>query len=326
MPEVSCIVPVYNVEKYLKRCLDSLLAQTYNDIEIICVDDCSPDSCGEILQEYKQTYPDKIRVLCNKENIGQGRSRAWAIKEAKGEYVMFIDSDDYVSQDYVATYLQEMEKGNFDVVIGGYTKDTDGHFAEHYVTQSDWSILTYTIAWAKMFRKDFLLLHEIDFSDKRQGEDVYFSLCVYYYVKSYKVIPYAGYYYYFNRNSTTGKMNYEIDFEKTVAMMFDTFMGKHDISLISEDKRQKIEYNYMAQMINALITYGHGGGVNRMREKYNYFVSDREKRFPEYRKNPYWNFFRMKGQTMKIRVGVSVVMMLSKLKLERLLFYMTSLI
>jgi hypothetical protein len=121
-------------------------------------------------------------------------------------------------------------------------------------------------------------------------------------------------------------MNYKIDFEKTVAGMFDTFMEKCDMELISEKKKQFIECSYMTQMINALITYGHGGGVKRMREKYNYFISDRAKRFPEYKENPYWNFFRMKGQTMKIRLGVSVVMMLSNIKLDRLFFYIISLV
>lgn len=85
MPKVSCIVPVYNVEKYLRRCLDSLLSQTITDYEIICVNDCSPDGSLAILEEYRKKYPDKLRILQNEENMGQGRSRARAILEAKGK-------------------------------------------------------------------------------------------------------------------------------------------------------------------------------------------------------------------------------------------------
>jgi hypothetical protein len=140
------------------------------------------------------------------------------------------------------------------------------------------------------------------------------------------VIPYTGYYYYFNPVSTTGRINYQINFEETVATMFDTFLEKYEIRSLSTEKRQKIEYDYMAQMINALITYGHGGGIACMRKKYHYFLRDRENRFPEYKKNPYWNFFKAKGQTMKIRLAVSVVMMLSKVKLDRVLFYVISLL
>ena len=193
MPKVSCIVPVYNVEKYLRRCLDSLLSQTITDYEIICVNDCSPDGSLAILEEYRKKYPDKLRILQNEENMGQGRSRARAILEAKGEYICFVDSDDYIKSDYMETYLTEMEKGDFDFVIGGYIRDVEGKFQECLVSDSDWSILTYTVAWGKLFRRSFLVENAIDFSDKRQGEDVYFSLRVYYHCEHYKVIPYAGY-------------------------------------------------------------------------------------------------------------------------------------
>ena len=167
MPKVSCIVPVYNVEKYLRRCLDSLLSQTITDYEIICVNDCSPDGSLAILEEYRKKYPDKLRILQNEENMGQGRSRARAILEAKGEYICFVDSDDYIKSDYMETYLTEMEKGDFDFVIGGYIRDVEGKFQECLVSDSDWSILTYTVAWGKLFRRSFLVENAIDFSDKR---------------------------------------------------------------------------------------------------------------------------------------------------------------
>lgn len=326
MPKVSCIVPVYNVEKYLRRCLDSLLSQTITDYEIICVNDCSPDGSLAILEEYRKKYPDKLRILQNVENMGQGRSRARAILEAKGEYICFVDSDDYIKSDYMETYLTEMEKGDFDFVIGGYIRDVEGKFQECLVSDSDWSILTYTVAWGKLFHRSFLVENAIDFSDKRQGEDVYFSLRVYYHCEHYKVIPYAGYYYYLNRNSTTGRMNYQLNFERTVTDMFDLLMKRCDLTKISEEKRRHIEYDYLANMINALITYGHGCGPARMKDKYEYFRQDRERRFPDYRHNPYVGLRKPKGQTLKIRMGVGVTMLLSRLHLERLMFQVISLL
>ena len=130
------------------------------------------------------------------------------------------------------TYLTEMEKGDFDFVIGGYIRDVEGKFQECLVSDSDWSILTYTVAWGKLFRRSFLVENAIDFSDKRQGEDIYFSLRVYYHCEHYKVIPYAGYYYYLNRNSTTGRMNYQLNFERTVTDMFDLLMKRCDLTKI----------------------------------------------------------------------------------------------
>ena len=85
---VSVIVPVYNVEKYLARCLDSLLNQTVDDYEIICVDDCGTDSSSEILLEYELKNPNKIQLVHNLHNIGLGPAREEGLKIAKGDYVM----------------------------------------------------------------------------------------------------------------------------------------------------------------------------------------------------------------------------------------------
>ncbi len=326
MPKVSCIVPVYNVEKYLRRCMDSLFAQTIDDYEIICVNDCSPDGSLAILEEYRQKHPDKLRILQNEVNMGQGRSRARAILEAQGEYICFVDSDDHVKPDYMETYLREMEKEPCDCVIGGYIRDMEGSLRAYPASDSDWSILTYTVAWGKLFRRSFLVEHEIDFSDKRQGEDVYFSLRVYYHIGSYRVIPYEGYYYYLNKNSTTGRMNYKLQFERTVADMFDLMMDKCDLDRISQEKRDHIEYDYLAHMINALITYGHGCGPRIMSEKYRFFVEDRNRRFPQYGHNPYVGIAKPAGQSLKIRLGVGVTMLLRRIRLEKLMFMAISLL
>ena len=96
MVKVSIIIPVYNAEKYLKRCLDSVLSQTLKDIEIICVNDGSTDNSIQILKE----YGSKIKVI-NQENQGLSVARNTGLKEAKGEFVAFLDSDDYYNKEYI---------------------------------------------------------------------------------------------------------------------------------------------------------------------------------------------------------------------------------
>ena len=93
--KISIIIPVYNVEKYLRECLDSCVNQTLEDIEIICVDDASPDNSIKILEEYRQKDP-RIKVLRHKENKKQGAARNKGLEVATGEYVWFVDSDDYI--------------------------------------------------------------------------------------------------------------------------------------------------------------------------------------------------------------------------------------
>ena len=325
MKKVSIIVPVYNSEKYLKRCIDSLLEQSYGDYEIICIDDCSLDGSLDILNEYKKEYPDKLKVIANEENHGQGRSRMKGVAISDGEYITFVDSDDYVSPSYIKRFMYEEKVNNYkyDVVIAGFTKDRAGKFKRFNVIDDEWSLLTYPLAACKLYKKSFLTDNGIDFSSIRNGEDIFFSLSVYACNPVYKIIKYHGYYYFDNSQSTTRTLTEDKRLEKSVTDMFDVFMERYDISLLPEDKRRRIEYSYATQMINALITYGHGCGKKIMNEKYEYFINDYNKRFPDYKNNPYFGFRRPKV-SMKIWLGTNVTMILNKIKLDRFMFSLIS--
>ena len=113
--KVSIIIPVYNVEQYLRQCLDSVCNQTFKDIEIIVVNDCSPDNSLQIIKEYQQK-DNRIVLLDLKENIGLGFARNEGMKVAKGKYITFVDSDDWVTKDYVEVLYNTIEKYNYDVI------------------------------------------------------------------------------------------------------------------------------------------------------------------------------------------------------------------
>lgn len=324
--KVSIIVPIYKVEKYLERCLDSIVNQTFSDYEIICVNDCSPDNSQKIVDRYVEKYPQLIKSVQNEENLGLGKTREHGLSVSQGDYVMFIDSDDYIKNDYIETYYNTMKSDNVDIVIGGYIRDVEGKYTVHKVPDSVWSIVTYTIACAKMFRKAFLLDNNIKFPTIRCGEDIYFSMELLYYGASYKVMDYAGYYYYFNKDSITGSLNYDKKHEAFVVQIFDEFLENYDLNLVSKDVNEIIEYNYITNMINALITYGHGCGIKKMREKYDYWISDMMKRFPDYKKNSYLGITKTKGQMLKVRMAVGVVMDLHRIHLDRYGLYIISLI
>ena len=116
-PKVSIIIPVYNVEKYLKRCLDSLKSQTLSDIEIILVDDSSPDSSPAICDE-AAVADERIKVI-HKENGGAGMARNAGLNIANGEYIGFVDSDDYVSPEMYEVLYDAAEKYKADLVMSG---------------------------------------------------------------------------------------------------------------------------------------------------------------------------------------------------------------
>ena len=326
MVKVSVIIPIYNVEKYLKRCLQSVVRQTYVDYEVICVNDCSPDNSQFIIDEYEKRYPQLIKSYINEENLGLGKTREVGINNSNGQYLMFIDSDDYIAPDYIETYYNAMQKGKYDVVIGGYTRDLEGKLKKHFAKHSIWSLATYPIACAKMYRKEFLLKNQVKFSTIRCGEDIYFSMALYCANPQYKVIDYCGYHYYYNRESITGSMNYEKNHEKFIVSIFNEFMENYDIYNLKMKDRKVIEYVYIANMVNALITYGHGGGIRRMKEKYEYWIKDMKKRFPQYRKNPYVGILKPKGQTWKIKLSVGLIGDLEKIHCAKPLLYIISLV
>ena len=119
--KISIIVPVYNTEKYLNKCLDSLVNQTYKNIEIICVNDESPDNSLSILEEYAKK-DSRVRVI-NKKNAGASEARNTGLSEASGEYIMFLDSDDWIETDTCMIALDNMKKHNVDVVMWPYLRE-----------------------------------------------------------------------------------------------------------------------------------------------------------------------------------------------------------
>ena len=115
--KVSIIIPVYNTEKYLRKCLDSVCNQTLQDIEIICVNDCSPDDSLEILKEYASN-DNRIKIINFTENKGVAVARNTAIEQANGEYIGFVDSDDYVDLDFYEKLYNTAKSENAELVVG----------------------------------------------------------------------------------------------------------------------------------------------------------------------------------------------------------------
>ncbi len=131
MPKISVIIPVYNVELYLARCLDSIINQTLKDIEIICVNDCSPDNSLAILEDYAKK-DNRIKIIDNKNNKGAGATRNIGIRTAVGKYLGFVDSDDWIDLDYYEKLYIKAQNTGADIVKANlkYHKDdilSEGH-------------------------------------------------------------------------------------------------------------------------------------------------------------------------------------------------------
>ena len=221
-PLVSVVIPVYNVEKYLDRCVTSVVNQTYKNLEVILVDDGSPDNCPAICDEWAEK-DSRIKVI-HKKNAGLGMARNTGIENAQGEYIFFFDSDDYVDVEVAGKCLREINKYNADVCIyGRYDLYEDGRLEEKKVV-SDKKIfdeneiknliipgmLTYDMGFgvsscAKMFRLDAIKNNGLRFKSESEiiSEDTYFALEFFSKISSAVILEDSFYYYYKRDNSLT---------------------------------------------------------------------------------------------------------------------------
>ncbi len=172
MPIISVIVPVYEVEAYLERCVDSLLSQSMRNIEIILIDDGSPDACGEICDRYAAHDP-RVRVI-HQENAGLSAARNAGLELARGEWIMFVDSDDWVEPDFCRLPYEAALAHGADLVIFGYINILKKHIEEGALGREE--SVTYVVkkniaVWNKLYHRS--LFHEIRFPEGYVYEDIF---------------------------------------------------------------------------------------------------------------------------------------------------------
>lgn len=216
MIDISVIIPVYNAEKYLKRCLDSVITQRGINIEIICIDDFSKDGTEHILHEYQWKY-DQLTVIRNEENKGAGNSRNIGIGMAKGNYIQFMDADDYLLSDSFGELYQYARHGNAQIcfykfktdhaeqtVRKGIEKEYNGVYkGNDLVKQFIKNHEFFYYAWGAIFERRFLEENHILFSNLKIGEGGDFILHSLLLANRVLVSNHACYYYSYNPESIT---------------------------------------------------------------------------------------------------------------------------
>lgn len=220
--KISVIVPVYNVEKYLKQCLDSIVNQTYKNLEIIIVNDGTKDNSMKIVEEYLQ---DKRIKVINKENGGLSSARNIGIKEATGDYISFIDSDDYISLNMYEDLVKNIN--GEDIIIFNYSRlddKTKKIVKNKYIKNNKMIILDkklnylYSrielVCWNKIYKATFIKEKKINFLEI-VNEDVFWNIEVFYSAESVKILNQDYYYYRINRSDSItakGKIKNSKDF------------------------------------------------------------------------------------------------------------------
>lgn len=235
---VSVIIPIYNVECYLDRCLKSVINQTYKNLQIILVDDGSPDKCGEKCDYYAK-QDNRIEVI-HKINGGLSDARNVGIDNALGEWIVFVDSDDYISPQFVEILYDCAIKSECDIVQCKYDRFSDEIFEKKYNECSHINIIkskdhlhnidtaTNTAVWNKIYRKT--LFEKIRFPYGKIHEDVATTFKLVYLAKKICSIDYELYHYFINPNSiTTSKIkNNKVDLIDAYWEQVSYYMNNYD--------------------------------------------------------------------------------------------------
>lgn len=235
MKLVTVIVPVYKVEKYLQRCIESIRNQTYKNLEIILVDDESPDNCPEICDDYAKK-DSRIKVIHKEQNGGLGFARNSGFTETHGDYVTFIDSDDWISESHIENLLSEIIKNSADAVIGVHTAvDVNGKETPHPLLFDEGiyegedllnKLLLPLFGTEPKDKKDIginasscmnlynvktIREHSLEFISERHavGEDTFFNIDFFNVAKRVVAVNETGYYYFENNDSISRKYNPE---------------------------------------------------------------------------------------------------------------------
>ena len=271
MVKVSVIIPVFNVEDYLEECLDSVVNQTFDDIEIICVNDGSTDNSLDILNNYSNK-DNRIKVF-TQENKRQGAARNLGLNKSVGDYIYFIDSDDYLELNTIEMLYENAVLNNSDIVvskIARFNDDSDkidysipGFDFETQFKNVDFNDFTFNYKdikqyvlnrsfapWMKLFRKEFLLENNLLFVENLAFEDVLFHVQTFLKAQSISFSPNFFYYYRNNPNSTMNTSKNGSDIFKIIDLVEEYLVENN----FMDEFKDEFDFFKVIQILNYIIS------------------------------------------------------------------------
>lgn len=282
MIKLSVIVPVYNTEKYLRKCLNSLVNQTLSDIEIIVVNDGSTDNSKEIIDEYEKKY-DNLKGYHLK-NGGVSKARNYGIKKAKGKYITFLDSDDYVDHDLYEK-MYEKSKGN-DIVecdfIWEYEKEIRFDRFNHDMHPL---LATRAVVWNRIYDRKFLLDTKVTFHDDVYYEDVEFCYNLFSHIKNIAYVNDSYVHYVQREGSITSDKTEKL---KDIFKVLDSVINYYKDNNLYNEYHDEIEFLYVRYTLGSSFYRVVKVGNSKLRnELLDYSYDKLISTYPQYKKNKY---------------------------------------
>lgn len=243
MAKVSVIVPVYNVERYIRKCLESLINQTLYDIEIIVVNDGSTDLSKNIIEEYTNQYSN-VKYY-KKENGGLSDARNYGMKYATGEYIAFLDADDYIDHKTYEIMYEKAKKENSDIVecnfywVYGKRKKKD--IGEKYDGKTEMMEKARVVAWNKLYRRELIEKLQIEFPKGLQYEDVEFFYKLVPYIEKVSFVKEPLIYYVQRKESLS---NFQNEKTRDIFTVLENVISFYKDKNLYEKYKEEVEYTY----------------------------------------------------------------------------------
>lgn len=312
--KLSIVALVYNLEKYLPRCLDSLVNQTLKEIEILCVDDGSTDSAPQIIDEYAKKYPQKVKAY-HKENGGEFTTRNFGLEHASGEYITFVDTDDYVEPNWAEKLYDAAKSNNADMAVCGFeridlltnkvvSKDMTGygHAVKEINPKDDFCVFINPAPWNKIFKRE--KVKDLRFQNFRNFNDMIFLASSYSRINKIAFVPDVLYHYYLRYDSQIHSVNSkDVDNLKKYLLELKKLYEK-------ENKYQEMKYiiDFMAFLhlgmsIMYRASYDKTIDIKKMVKDTIVYL---DKNFSTWRKSPFLKFGYSLKKGFK-RVALSVI-------------------
>lgn len=312
--KISIIIPVYNGQAFIGRCLESIAVQTHREWEVIIVNDGSTDNTVQLVETISESHQMNVKLYSQK-NAGQAAARNFGLLQAEGEYVAFLDADDYIDKDYLKQLYDTAEAYHSDVVTCGYrnvkedgtvqTEMSVSPFAE----VSDYGKAGIFVVWAKLFRREFLLQNQFCFPEGGKiYEDVPFSLETKFLGRNVKGIAYIGYNYVQRQGSTMNKGTITAErfpFDKMNEVL-DKLRANDGVD------QERFEFEVLHLFAGFLFFYCKKAKKADIYAMCEYAKNKIKALFPTYWKNPYLGAVRSRELPLVHRLAIQIFVWITR--------------
>ena len=281
-PKISIIVPIYNVEKYIEKSLESIRNQTMKDIEVILVNDGSTDNSLSLIQKY---LSDNRFHLYNKKNGGLSSARNYGMKYANGEYLAFVDSDDYIELTMYEKMYELATKENSDIVECDFIWEYDDHMKidKTVINEDNLFIDVRVVAWNKIYKRTLIDELKIEFTDGVRYEDVDWCYKILPYVNKFSSLKEPMYHYIQRQSSIANTQNEKV---KDIFIVLQNIIDYYNENNLYQKYKSEIEYLFLRLTLGSSFLRIIGIKNKKLRnailiENWNFL----NQRFPEWKKN-----------------------------------------